>query len=155
MHFLSFRLFFLVRFFQILWKSGCHILVTFPSHLKKLRSKLRFWLENLNCRFFYSWKNTTKQLFSSKLQCRNELFLHSSGYFWVKPFREKIQKSFSLAFWDKHCEFSLFAPFSDNGPLCTTVHVRTSATFILMISSVQKDVTIWRTRNFSIKTLLY
>ena len=25
-------------FFQILWKSRCHILVTFPSHLKKLRS---------------------------------------------------------------------------------------------------------------------
>ena len=29
-------------YFQILWKSRCHILVTFPSHLKKLRSKLRF-----------------------------------------------------------------------------------------------------------------
>ena len=26
----------------ILWKSRCHILVTFPSHLKKLRSILRF-----------------------------------------------------------------------------------------------------------------
>ena len=31
-------------FFQILWKSGCDIvlLVTFPSHLKKLHSILRF-----------------------------------------------------------------------------------------------------------------
>ena len=32
----------ILSFFQILWKSRCHILVTFPSHLKKLRSKLRF-----------------------------------------------------------------------------------------------------------------
>ena len=29
-------------FFQILWKSRCNILVSFPSHLKKLRSILRF-----------------------------------------------------------------------------------------------------------------
>ena len=53
-------------FFQILWKNRGHILVTFLSHLKKLRSKLRFWLEKLNCGFFYSfhsWKNTRKQLF--------------------------------------------------------------------------------------------
>ena len=60
-------------FFQILWKSRCHILVTFPSHLKKLRSILRFWLEKLNCGFFHSfhsWKKTTKQLFSSKFQYR-------------------------------------------------------------------------------------
>ena len=27
-----------ILFFQILWKSTCHILVTFPSHLKKLQS---------------------------------------------------------------------------------------------------------------------
>ena len=50
-------------FFQILWKSRRHILVTFPSHLKKLRSILRFRLEKLNCGFFHSfhsWKNTTK-----------------------------------------------------------------------------------------------
>ena len=32
-------------FFQILWKcSRCNILVSFPSHLKKLCSILRFWL---------------------------------------------------------------------------------------------------------------
>ena len=29
-------------FLQILWKSRCHIFVTFPSHLKKLHSVLRF-----------------------------------------------------------------------------------------------------------------
>ena len=28
--------------FQILWKSRCNILDSFPSHLKKLRSILRF-----------------------------------------------------------------------------------------------------------------
>ena len=32
----------IILFFQILCKSKCHILVTFPSHLKKLRSILRF-----------------------------------------------------------------------------------------------------------------
>ena len=44
-----------------------------PSHLKKFRSLLRFWLEKLNCGFFHSLhsrKNTTKQLFQSKFQCR-------------------------------------------------------------------------------------
>ena len=60
-------------FFQILWKSRCNIWVSFPSHLKKLRSILRFWLEKLNCGFFHSFhsrKNTTKQLFQSKFQYR-------------------------------------------------------------------------------------
>ena len=60
-------------FFQILLKSRCYILFNFPSHLKKLRSILRFWLEKLNCGFFHSfhsWKNTTKQLFLPKFQCR-------------------------------------------------------------------------------------
>ena len=41
-----------------------NILVTFPSHLKKLPSSIpRSWLEKLNCGFlhsFHSWKNTTK-----------------------------------------------------------------------------------------------
>ena len=32
----------LIIFFQILWKSRCNILVSFPSHLKKLHSVLRF-----------------------------------------------------------------------------------------------------------------
>ena len=34
---------------------------------------LRFWLEKLNCGFLHSfhlWKNTTKQLFLLKFQCR-------------------------------------------------------------------------------------
>ena len=42
-----------INFFQILWKSRCNILVSFPSHLKILHSILRFWLENLNCGFFH------------------------------------------------------------------------------------------------------
>ena len=61
------------KFFRILWKSRGHILVTFHFHLKKLRSILTFWLEKLNCGFFHSFhssKNTTKQLFLSKFQCR-------------------------------------------------------------------------------------
>ena len=37
--------------FQILWKSRCDILVSFPSHLKKFCSILRFWLKKLNCGF--------------------------------------------------------------------------------------------------------
>ena len=44
-------------------------MVSFPSHLKKLRSLLRFWLEKLNCGFFHSLhsrKSPTKQLFQSK-----------------------------------------------------------------------------------------
>ena len=56
-------------FFQILWKSRCDILASFPSHTKKLRSKLRFGHENLHCGFFHSYqsrKNITKQLFLSK-----------------------------------------------------------------------------------------
>ena len=58
-----------LKFFQILWKSRCYILVGFPSHLKKLRSIPRFWLEKLNCGFFHSfhsWKKTTNQ-FSRKI----------------------------------------------------------------------------------------
>ena len=58
-------------FFQILWKSRCNILVTFPSHLNELHSILRSWLGKLNWGFFHlfhSWKNTTTQLFQSKFQ---------------------------------------------------------------------------------------
>ena len=39
--------------------SLCHVLVTFPSHLKKLRSTLRFWLENLNCGLFFQYFDFT------------------------------------------------------------------------------------------------
>ena len=43
-----------------------HILVTFPSHLKKLRSILRFWLEKLNCWFFtrFTHEKTPQNNFS-------------------------------------------------------------------------------------------
>ena len=40
---------------HILWNSRRDIWVTFPYHLKKLRSKLKFWLEKLNCGFFHSF----------------------------------------------------------------------------------------------------
>ena len=55
-------------FFLILWKSRCDILVSFPSHLKKLRSILRFWLEKLNCGFFHSFhsRKTPQNNFSSQ-----------------------------------------------------------------------------------------
>ena len=42
-------------------------MVSFPSHLKKLHSILRFWLEKLNCGFFHSfhlWKNNFSHHFS-------------------------------------------------------------------------------------------
>ena len=45
-----------IIFFQILWKSKCHIL---DFHVK------RWILDFLH--LFHSWKNTTKQLFSSQL----------------------------------------------------------------------------------------
>ena len=47
-------------FFQILWKSRCNILVSFPSHLKKLRFILRFWLEKLKV------EKTSQNNFSSQ-----------------------------------------------------------------------------------------
>ena len=49
---------------KIFFPPNC--MVTFPSHLKKLCSKQRFWHEKLNCGFFHSFlssKYTTKQLF--------------------------------------------------------------------------------------------
>ena len=57
-------------FFQILWKSRWDILVTFPYLIWK--NYVLNWnsdSKKLNCGFFHSfhsWKNTTKQLFSSK-----------------------------------------------------------------------------------------
>ena len=51
-------------FTQILWKRRCNNLVNFTFHLKKLRSKLRFWLEKLNCGFFHSWEKTPQNNFS-------------------------------------------------------------------------------------------
>ena len=49
------------RYFIQITDYRYYILVSFPSHLKKLRSILRFWFEKLNCGFFhsfYSWKTT-------------------------------------------------------------------------------------------------
>ena len=60
-----------LTFFQILWKSRCNILVTFPSHLKKLRFILRSWLEKLNCGFFHSFplnEDTWERISKSWLQ---------------------------------------------------------------------------------------
>ena len=39
-------------FFQILWKSRCNFLVTFPSRLKTFHS-MRFWIEKFNCRLLF------------------------------------------------------------------------------------------------------
>ena len=49
-------------------ESRCYILVSLPSHLKKLRSILRFWLEKLNCGFFFSFhsRKTPQNNFSSQ-----------------------------------------------------------------------------------------
>ena len=63
------------EFFQILWKCRCHILVTFPSHLKKLCSILRFWLEKCNCGFFHSFLSRFPTFFFI-LQYGNSYFLH-------------------------------------------------------------------------------
>ena len=58
-----------VYFFQILWKNRCRISVRFPSHLKTIRSLLRFWLEKLNCGFFslvsHWWHQTSQNNFFS------------------------------------------------------------------------------------------
>ena len=48
-------------------KQVPYIVVAFPSHLKKLRCKPRFWLKKLNCGFFHSfhlWKNNFSHHFS-------------------------------------------------------------------------------------------
>ena len=75
-------------FFQILWKSSrCNILVSFPSHLKKLSSILRFLLEKLNCGFFHSFhsrKNTTKQLSSQNFSVENNYSLTINRSSWRK-----------------------------------------------------------------------
>ena len=56
------------------WKRNQNITPTFPSHLKKLHSILRSWLEKLNCGFFhsfYSWKNNTKQTPQNNFSSQN------------------------------------------------------------------------------------
>ena len=59
--------------FKFYGKVGVISWLLFHLIWKITRSTLRFWLGKLNCGFFqslHSWKNTTKQLFSSKFQCR-------------------------------------------------------------------------------------
>ena len=52
--------------------SYCHILlVTFPSHFKKLHSKLRFWLEKLNCGFFFTHFTREKTPQNNFFFCQN------------------------------------------------------------------------------------
>ena len=40
----------IILLFQILWKSRCYILVTFPSHLKKIR--FIYWSQKVELRIF-------------------------------------------------------------------------------------------------------
>ena len=42
----------------------------FSISFEKITFIRRFWLENLNCGLFHSWKSTTKQLFLPKFQCK-------------------------------------------------------------------------------------
>ena len=77
-------------FFQILWKSRCHIswMVTFPSHLIKVCSKVKFWYEKLNCGFFHSFhsRKTPQNNFSwQNFSVENNYFYTdflSSKYWW-------------------------------------------------------------------------
>ena len=86
--------------FSIPWKSRRHILLTFSSHLKKLCSILRFWLEKLNCRYFHSfhsWKtpqnNFSCQNFSVEIHLNeghNAVITHLK----CNPVNYEIPKSF-------------------------------------------------------------
>ena len=103
-------------FFQILWKSRCDILVTFPYHLKKLLSILRSWLEKLNCVFYqsvHSWKNTKKQLFPSKFQCRTitiSKFYEKVGVTVISWFLyHRIWKNYIL-YWDSNLKSKITFP---------------------------------------------
>ena len=69
---------YLCRIFQILWKSRCNIFDSFPSHLKKLHSILRFWLEKLICGFFPLVSLEKKENFSS------QNFSAENNYCWCK-----------------------------------------------------------------------
>ena len=69
-----------IFFFQILWKCRYHILVTFPSHLKKLCSILRFFLKSWIVAFFTHFtcekRPQTKQLLSHNFTVVDRNFLH-------------------------------------------------------------------------------
>ena len=55
-------------FFQILWKIRCNILVSFPSHLKKLVLYWDFDLKSWIVDFFtrFTWEKTPQNKFSSQ-----------------------------------------------------------------------------------------
>ena len=59
-------------FFQI------HTLVTFPSHLKKLHSILRFWLDKLNCWIVDCFTRFTRE---NNFSCQN--FSVENSYFFI------------------------------------------------------------------------
>ena len=55
------------NFFQILWKIRCQILVAFPSHLKRSRKKLQFFLENIHFEIIPSLKTQILQFEKKRL----------------------------------------------------------------------------------------
>ena len=58
----------------------CNILVSFPSHLKKLPSMLRFWLQKLNCGIF-AFEKPPQNNFSSHFSVENNYSLIQIGFF--------------------------------------------------------------------------
>ena len=79
-------------FFQILWKNRCHILVAFPSHLKKLRSILRLWLKKLNCGFFSLVSLMKKHHNTTYSSCQN--FSGENNDFFVTCRKVNVSKFF-------------------------------------------------------------
>ena len=94
--------------FQILWKSRCDIFVTFPSHLKKLRSILRSWLEKLNCGFFHSfhscntivwmWYNKWQNIIHNKVKI---IFMWNQRKLWAILLLDTYDKEFLHIFYVK------------------------------------------------------
>ena len=76
-------------------------MVSFPSHLEKLCSILRFWLKKLNCGFFHSFtrEKTPQNNFSSQnISVENNYFFKSSEfeYGFLKEPAEANNKYFKL-----------------------------------------------------------
>ena len=109
-------------FFQILWKSRCNILVSFPSHLKKLRSILRFLLEKLNCGFFplvSLEKKHHKTTFPVKISVQ-KITIVCCNYIvvlfqWTIQSRSSIKNIFQKTL--KHYSLSKLLLFPDFSPL--------------------------------------
>ena len=73
----------------------------FPSHLKKFRSILRFWIEKLNCGFFHSFhsRKTPQYNFSSQnFSVENNYFWRFCWrFFWTRNQKSiAIKKNFNL-----------------------------------------------------------